>query len=157
MTVSAANSNSNGTTPEEITQQILAIAPIVQGQNHSQQAGNLPQKQENFQPSQQPTQQVPAQHPQIPELKQPIVQQAPESIERAPQPLQQVSNAGTYDSLIDFGGDSAAPYMQPAQQVNSDTYIPPGLQDPLQPGHALHRQDSNTKEVDEFVDAEDGR
>lgn len=47
--------------------------------------------------------------------------------------------------------------MQPAQQVNSDTYIPPGLQDPLQPGHALHRQDSNTKEVDEFVDAEDGR
>jgi len=157
MNISAANSNSNGTTPEEITQEILAIAPIVQGQNHSQQAGNPPQKQENFQPSQQPIQPAPAQHTQMPVQKQQTVQQAPQSIERVPQPLQQASNAGNHDSLIDFGGDSAAPYMQPAQQVNNDTYIPPGLQEPLQPGHPIKRQDSNTKEVDEFVDAEDGR
>lgn len=150
-----ANSNSNGTTPEEITQQILAIAPIIPGQNEAGQAENTPQKQENFQPPQQPPQQAPVQQTEAPVPKQQTVHRAPQ-IERTSQPLQQVPNAGTYDSLIDFGGDSASPYMQPPQ-VNIDSYMPPGLQEPLLPGQPIQRQDSNTKEVDEFVDADEGR
>ena len=152
-----ANSHSNGTTPEEITQQILAIAPIVPGQSKSQQAENTPQKQENLQPPQQARQQAPVQLPESPAQKQRTVPQAPQPIEQTSEPLQQAPNTGNYGSLVDFGGDSASPYMQPPQQVNSDSYMPPGLQEPLLPGLPIRRQDSNTKEVDEFVDADEGQ
>lgn len=68
------------------------------------------------------------------------------------------------NDLIDFGqGVPATPYA-PQQQVprhypmHQDT-APPGPQQHLEPpmGQPVHRVDTATYELDEFVDAEDGR
>lgn len=88
-----------------------------------------------------------------------------------PQPNQHQQPPQTYTSnatsankdLIDFGNDSAGstiPHSQPMNnQVTESRYVPHGLQEPLQPqmGEPITRQDTITSEVDEFVDAEDGR
>ena len=63
--------------------------------------------------------------------------------------------------LIDFGSDHVA---QPSEsnptmmQTNTSQIhgAPQGLQQPLQPGQPIKRQDTITSEVDEFVDAKDG-
>lgn len=64
--------------------------------------------------------------------------------------------------LIDFGQTSGPSQATPQEQRSSDQHlmqshhIPQGLQTPIEPeiGTPIKRQDTLTKEVDEFVDAE---
>ncbi|MCJ1428022.1 hypothetical protein MMC29_005929 [Sticta canariensis] len=114
------NAEIDGPTPEIKSKQILAVAPILQGQPPSQDS-NLP-----------PTQ------------------------DRPPQP-----SSSAHGNLIDFGqSDVAAP--KPTQQPTVQQPLrqqPPsgaqGLQHSLEPviGHPIVRHDTETDEVDEFVDA----
>jgi hypothetical protein len=143
-----ANITSNGSTPEEITKQILAVAPIIQGQKLGQQEPVTQQKEETTQPpksTEQPpqTQQKPAQPP-----PQSVLPTRPASQPAHPDLVP--TNKG---SLIEIGEDPTAHSVQSQQAVHNDA-MPPGLQQPLQP---IRRQDSNTNEVDEFVDADDGQ
>ena len=126
-----ADFSSDGPTPEAKTQQILAITPILQGQKPSQQFNTPPQ------------------HQQVPQ-----------------QPPQQFSNPppAMGNDLIDFGqgAPSAVPALQqqaPQQYPMHHEAVPPGLQQSLEPaiGQPVHRVDTATDDVDEFVDAEDGR
>ena len=122
---------SDGATPEEKTKQILAITPILPGQTTSQ--------------NQSSTKQSNGRTPQLPK-------------EPYHPPSQSPKHHDTSD-LIDFG-QSSAPALQQQQssiqpQMQSQ-HMPQGLQEPLQPeiGTPIKRQDTLTKEVDEFVDAE---
>ena len=119
---------SDGKTPEAKAQQILAITPIVKGQTSQQ--NNLPPKQQ---------------------------QMLPQAQIQARQPP--VSASG--GDLIDFGSDHVGqpPESNPTtMQTNTSQQqgTPKGLQQPLQPGQPIKRQDTITSEVDEFVDAKDG-
>lgn len=77
-----------------------------------------------------------------------------------PQPQQQspqLSSGGSPVNLIDFDQASTAQKRpSPNSQSLKSGGIPPGLQQPLQPesGEPLKRQDTITKDLDEFVDAE---
>lgn len=126
-----SNVSSDGPTPEAKTQQILAITQIVQGQK-------------------------PSQHFNIP----PVHQQQPQE---PPQQSLNPTQAGGND-LIDFGqgAPSTASTLQqqkPQQHYMHQETAPQGLQQPLEPamGQPVHRVDTATHELDEFVDAEDGR
>ena len=112
--------NSDGKTPQQKTQQILAITPIIKGQTSSPQHGIPPQQ-----------------------------QQLPPQVQTHASPV----SAGHGD-LIDFSSDPVA--QPPASNPTTIQGIPQGLQQPLQPGQPIKRQDTFTSEVDEFVDAKDG-
>jgi hypothetical protein len=120
----------DGKTPEAVTEQILAIAPILPGQKRS---GSF----------------------EIPPHKQKQPQPAP------PAP----ANGGM--NLIDFDDPPLPPpkevsdlkrgLMDEPEPFHSAGGTPPGLQAPLIPqsGYPIKRQDTNSGEVDEFVDAEE--
>lgn len=118
------NANIDGATPEEKTKQILAIAPILRGQQHNQQskASQPQQSQENSQPPSQPQQQAVA-HDDLIDFGQ--------------------SNPAPSTSAA--VGQSKSMQFQPN--------APPGMQAPLQPGHPIKRVDTKTNNLDEFVDA----
>ena len=122
---------SDGPTPEAKVKQILAIAPILPGQSMSQthsrshqSNGSIPQPSEH-------TDRAPSHSPQ-------------------PHPT---------SDLIDFG-QSSQPAQQQQQSSNQHVlesqHMTQGLQEPLEPENRIpiKRQDTITKEVDEFVDAE---
>ena len=115
---------SDGATPEEKTKQILAIAPILRGQQHHQQNKST-QSQQSQQTPQQPSrpQQQTAGHDDLIDFGQSDSAQAKSTSMGHSDPMQFQQNA------------------------------PPGMQAPLQPGHPLKRVDTKTKDVDEFVDA----
>ncbi|MCJ1453811.1 hypothetical protein MMC28_004160 [Mycoblastus sanguinarius] len=122
------NANIDGATPEIKTQQILALAPILKGQP----------------PSQQP--------------KAPPPQQAQPSAPPSTHPQQQ---SAVHNDLIDFGQPAAtsttsAPTRQADPQrmmQEQPTFAPTGLQETLRPGQPLKRVDTQTHDLDEFVDA----
>ena len=122
---------SDGKSPDAIAQQILAITPILKGQRPTQQT-NMLQQHQHQQPSQSYV-----------------------------QPPANVTPGNT--DLIDFGNGSAGPtasHSQPMQsQVTESQHVPYGLQEPLQPqiGEPIRRQDTTSSDIDEFVDADDGR
>ena len=141
--------NSDGPTPQAKTEQILAITPILRGQKPRQQFNIPPKHQQEPQPQpQQPQQQL---------------QQPPQ------QPPQAMGN-----DLIDFGQGAPQQQLPPQQRIPQQQHhqqelqrqqsmdqdvAPAGLQQPLEPamGQPMHRVDTATDELDEFVDAEDGR
>ncbi|MCJ1470095.1 hypothetical protein MMC07_008740 [Pseudocyphellaria aurata] len=110
------NAEINGATPEIVSQQILAVAPILPGQRTSHQSNRPPTQN-------QPTQQ----------------------------------NYSTEGDLIDFGqseGAAPAPAQQPPVRNPLGQQPRGGPQELPQPmGHPIVRQDTETSEVDEFVDA----
>ena len=135
-----ADGISDGSTPDAIAKQILAIAPILKGQQASQQS-DTPQK---------------GQQPQKP--------QRPEQPQQSQQSQEPQQPSGDPSDLIDFGQATTqapqnAPLQKPAQQQPMPyTYNSgPGLQAPLQPelGGPIVRRDTNTSAVDEFVDAQE--
>ncbi|MCJ1370993.1 hypothetical protein MMC20_002208 [Loxospora ochrophaea] len=83
------------------------------------------------------------------------------STQQPTQPQAPQKTAGGTDDLIDFGGDPATPVQSTpvqaphSQDLHSIGNTPTGLQEPLMPGEPLQRQDTKTKEVDTFVDAQD--
>ena len=117
--------SSNAPTPDGKAQQILAIAPILKGQQSTQKFS------------------VPAPYYEATHV--------PNSTSQPP--------IGSAD-LIDFrqGAPVPAQQMAPKQARQSDN-APPGLQEPQNSdlNQPLKRQDTATDEVDEFVDADDGR
>ena len=137
--------------PEVQTKQILAIAPILPGQTaqnlHS--AGQISQ------------QQYQRQSPQAQAPPQPQYQQHLQAHQNAP--LNTTSD-GTSD-LISFDRVStpqppaANQQTIPQQQNLMHDYggSVAGLQQPLQPGEPIKRQDTLTKEVEQFVDADEGK
>ena len=122
---------SDGATPEEKTKQILAVAPILKGQTASQNTKAA-----------------------SPEKAQP----APQSSSQAP-PQQQPPLSS--NDLIDFGQSDSLPASSvpernsslQQQTMQQPTNVPSGLQEPLMPGQPLRRVDTETKDLDEFVDA----
>ncbi|KAI9811129.1 MAG: hypothetical protein M1832_001060 [Thelocarpon impressellum] len=140
----------DGATIEEQTQQILSIVPIVSGSG-------------------------PSERPERPERQPSKRREAPRSKQAQP-----ARGGAEDDNLIDFGQDDA-PAQAPSQvaqpqkqeqQQQQQQQQPPGLQQPLQPsrngppaglqqplqptGATLVREDTESRELDEFVDAEDG-
>ena len=121
---------SDGTTPEEKTKQILAVAPILKGQTASQNTKAA-----------------------SPEKAQPAPQSSSQS-----QPQQQPSSS---NDLIDFGQSDSLPASSVPERNSSlqqqttqqPTNVPSRLQEPLMPGQPLRRVDTETKDLDEFVDA----
>ncbi|MCJ1273023.1 hypothetical protein MMC21_000812 [Puttea exsequens] len=118
------DANIDGKSPQERTQQILAIAPILKGQISSPPYKAAPTQQT---PSVQPHQQATTNNDLI------------DFGQTEPVPLTSIPPR-----------DSSLHQQQTIQQ-NADA--PPGLQEPLQPGQPLKRVDTLTKDVDEFVDA----
>lgn len=122
-----ADVNSDGATPEEKARQILALAPILKGQSGG--------------PSSSPHSSAPQPHQEQP---------------RPQYTGQQHKPAGSSD-LIDFSYSDATPAAAPirmdAPAQPPTTHAVIGLQEPLQPGHPIKRVDTQTKDVDEFVDA----
>lgn len=128
-----SNVSSDGATPEQKAQQILSIAPILKGQPASSQ----------------------------PQASHPRSNAPPQHVQQQSQPPAQQQPAGQSD-LIDFGQHNSnvptsasagqPPSQQPMQQPGNPSSS--GLQAPLEPGHPLHRVDTMTKDVDEFVDAQ---
>ena len=119
-----SNNASNGATPEEKAKQILALAPILKGQQHNQQTKTF-QHQQSPQPSQPPIrpQQQMVGHDDLIDFGQ-----------SAPAP------------------DTFAPAGQ-TDPTHFQLDTPPGMQVPLQPGQPLKRVDTRTNDLDEFVDA----
>ena len=140
--LAVADNSSDGPTPEAKTKQILAIAPILHEQHPSQQ----PQPPQHFQQPQQQANAAP------PPQAQPPPQQPPQ--------FQQQQPAGQ-SNLIEFGqtdstqATSIPPRNSLLQQqtAQQSMNVPPGLQEPMQPGYPLKRVDTLTKDVDEYVDA----
>ena len=118
------NNASDGATPEEKTKQIVALAPILKGQQHNQQT-KASQPQQSQQPSQLPIrpQQQTVGHDDLIDFGQ-----------SAPAP------------------DTSAPAGQ-TNPMHFQLDTPPGMQAPLQPGQPLKRVDTRTNDLDEFVDA----
>lgn len=122
---------SDGSTPEAKVKQILAIAPILPGQPKFQ--THLRSHQSNG--------------------------SAPRPSEHTDGAPSQSSQPHPTSDLIDFG-QSSQPAQQQQQSSNQHVlesqHTTQGLQKPLQPeiGIPIKRQDTITKEVDEFVDAE---
>ncbi|MCJ1281035.1 hypothetical protein MMC26_000353 [Xylographa opegraphella] len=138
------NAEINGATPEEKVKQILAITPILKGQQ--QQA----QKPESSQKPQLQSQQV--QNPPTPSKS---------TNQHAPAPVMHTTPApatSKQDDLINFDNNAEVerPTLPPNTHYTQDNISHPGLQAPLQPEQPLQRQDSNSGTVDEFVDADDG-
>ena len=136
----------NHASPEKQVEQILAIAPIIPGQEASKdfsQAKSLPSQQNKPLPD--PPQE--AQHPQQ-------QSQQPQSTQKQPQPSQQHQG----NDLIDFGQNDTPPEAAGSQRPPT---IPPQqtaeskLQEPLmpEPGNPVRRMDSMGNE-DTFIDAE---
>jgi len=120
------NANIDGQNPETQSQQILSITPIVKGQTQVREF-NIPPR---------------------------------GSLDHAPPPRGPPPNANGGGDLIDFSNDDQAP-AQPAQQQHPPpSNIPLVPQQPLlpqDPGYRpIVRQDTETSELDEFVDADDG-
>ena len=122
---------SDGPTPEAKEKQILAIAPILPGQTISQTHSRSHQSNGPVPQSSGHADEAPSQSPQ-------------------PHPT---------SDLIDFG-QSSQPAQQQQQSSNQHVlesqHTTQGSQKPLEPeiGTPIKRQDTITKEVDEFVDAE---
>ena len=122
---------SDGPTPEAKVKQILAIAPILPGQTVSQTHSRSHQSNGSV----------------------------PRPSEHADEAPSQSSQPHPTSDLIDFG-QSSQPVQQ--QQHSSNQHLlesqhtTQGLQQPLEPDDRIpiKRQDTITKEVDEFVDAE---
>ena len=119
-----------------------------------QQAARKPQ---TSQPPQQHAQQPLQQQPIQPGMPQAGVAQKPQVAQQIQQPVRDGPVGNAHGNLIDFNSDSSHQALPPQRQLNNDNHMHPGLQQPLQPEHPLVRQDSNTREVDEFVDAPDGQ
>lgn len=137
----------NGNTPEQITNQILAIAPIVPGQKLSHES-----KQPTSAPANQPQRNAP-----------------PPAPARAPAPAP--FHGGGGNDLIDFGGGPTAPapgqhviqqpvggyrgLMDDDHHFNHANASKGGLLNALSPdgSYPIRRTDTHTNEVDEFVDA----
>ncbi|MCJ1380593.1 hypothetical protein MMC17_003701 [Xylographa soralifera] len=137
------NADIDGATPEEKAKQILAITPILKSQKEA----------ERLEPSQQlQPQSQQAQNPPRP-LKSPIQHATATAI-----PISSPPASSKQGDLIDFGNnaESERPNLPPNTHYTQDNISHPGLQEPLQPGQPLKRQDSNSGAVDEFVDADDG-
>ncbi|KAI9830554.1 MAG: hypothetical protein M1819_005512 [Sarea resinae] len=126
------NANIDGPTPEAQTQQILAVEPIIQGQTRNKKFG-IPPRSTHGDAGRSQT--------------------APAAKEDA-------------GNLIDFSDDNQAPAPGQTKQAPAGKYsagAPPGLQQPLiptssGPGHeTLVRQDTQTSELDEFVDAQEAK
>ena len=115
---------SDGATPEEKAKQIVALAPILRGQEHNQQSRASQPQQSHEKP------------------------QAPS------RPQQQTA---AHNDLIDFSPSNPFPNTtSPVGQTGPmqfQPHAPPGMQAPLQPGHPIKRVDTNTNDLDEFVDA----
>ncbi|KAK4692342.1 hypothetical protein P7C71_g4842, partial [Lecanoromycetidae sp. Uapishka_2] len=125
--------------------------PILKGQSTSQDLHAGPPQQPQSSAHNQ------TQRQQQPQPQQPQPQQA--------QPQQQPPQASQipvgHGDLIDFGQTNSMPVpsIPPRnsslqQTVQEPMNLPPGLQDPMQPGQPLKRVDTLTKDVDEFVDAQ---
>ncbi|MCJ1434520.1 hypothetical protein MMC27_003889 [Xylographa pallens] len=155
------NADINGATPEEKVKQILAITPILKSQKQAQQ----PEPSQKPKPSQQPETSQP---PESSQQLQPNSQQVQNTPIPSKSPIQHAPVPATYatpapasskqGNLIDFGStaESERPTLPPNTHYTQDNVSHPGLQQPLQPGQPLKRQDSNSGAVDEFVDADDG-
>ncbi|MCJ1413418.1 hypothetical protein MMC19_007523 [Ptychographa xylographoides] len=144
------NAEINGATPEEKTKQILAVAPILNGQDTSKVTQVSSQKPQPPNPAQSPQQPQPAPPAQSTLPSRPVQPTQPDTIssQQPPAPKKQ-------DDLIDFGDEPLRP-PPPNTHFTEDTFSQVGLQDPLQTGHPIKRKDTNSEEVDEFVDADDG-
>ncbi|MCJ1420158.1 hypothetical protein MMC32_006515 [Xylographa parallela] len=149
------NADINGATPEEKAKQILAITPILKSQKQAQQPDPPQQLVSSQQPesSQQP-------QPNSQQLQNPPIS-SERFIQHAPVPATHATPApasSKQDDLIDFGNnaESQRPTLPPNTHYTQDNISHPGLQQPLQPGQPIKRQDSNSDAVDEFVDADDG-
>jgi len=129
------NAQLTGDTPKAVADQILAIVPILPGQKQSKEFEIPPHKQKEERP--------------------------------APPPP---ANNGMGNNLIDFDdhpppaqaqhkavSDVKGRYADEPESLHSTGGVPAGLQAPLIPdvGHPIKRQDTNSGEVDEFVDAEE--
>ncbi|TAQ88036.1 hypothetical protein B7494_g3657 [Chlorociboria aeruginascens] len=141
------NSNIDGTTPEQQTQQILAVTPILQGQQSQEKNPIPPQHQKTksepvSKPSPAPTHQEPQSDlidfgQNEPASSQPASATSKSQEQKdLEQTLLETSTSQNHGSLLDFHDDlkSSLPAMQP--QVS------------------LKRSDTDTKSEDEFVDAE---
>lgn len=118
----------DGKTPEELSKQILAIAPILPGQNN-----------DTF-----------TQSPQPPSLDN-------KSLPSRPAPGHRPQDSGNSSNLIDFGSNEPAKIQQqtqPQSQPQVASKAPPRgfSMEPLQP--TVVRSDSVDGEIDQFVDAE---
>ena len=122
--------DSDGATPEEKTNQILAVAPILKGQTASQ--DTKPASPQKAQPAPQPT-------------SQPKQQQQPNS-------SNDLIDFGQSASLPASSVPERNSSLQ-QQTMQQPTNTPSGLQEPLMPGQPLKRVDTLTKDLDEFVDA----
>ncbi|MCJ1476287.1 hypothetical protein MMC13_004953 [Lambiella insularis] len=134
------NAEINGKTPEEKTQQILAIAPIVKGQKQSASSVSQQQQQANHN----------------------LLQNTPPTQRSSPSQsrMQQASapaSSGNVD-LIDLGHDMRPnrPFIPANTHITHDDMSQAGLQEPLLPGQPIKRLDTNSGGVEEFVDADDG-
>ncbi|MCJ1362405.1 hypothetical protein MMC16_001508 [Acarospora aff. strigata] len=164
----------DGPTPEAKIQQILAIAPILQGQSPNQKPQAPSQQHAQAQPQIQHTQPLPPPiqlnqaNPQLQQTQSPFGQVQPhQAIPQTQQGQVQVLQApplaqsAAPSDLIDFGQTTqvnATPAPVPMHQQTMASYDPPaGLQEPLTPGMGppVVRLDTNTKEIDVFVDAKD--
>lgn len=148
----------NGNTPEQITNQILAIAPIVPGQKLSHESKQPPSA-----PANQPERSAP------PPTNQPQRNAPPPAPARAPAPAPYHGGGG--NDLIDFGGGPTAPapgqhviqqpvggnrgLMDDDHHINHANASKGGLLNALSPdgSYPIRRTDTHTNEVDEFVDA----
>ncbi|KAJ9662124.1 Oxysterol-binding protein OBPa [Coniosporium apollinis] len=168
------NAKIDGRTPEEQTKQILQVAAILPGQTperrfsiperhlHSDQAhpGNQQQAQPTYQQQTQPTYQQQAQPMNQQQVQPAYQQQALPIYGQQAQPMYQQQTQPPapqqrhyHGDLIDFGHHNDQRYV-PQQQPLGQTHV---LQS--QPAHPpgsnrLARKDSETADVDEFVDAE---
>ncbi|MCJ1391830.1 hypothetical protein MMC18_004697 [Xylographa bjoerkii] len=154
------NADINGATPEEKVKQILAITPILRNQKQVQQpepSEKQPGQKELHQPlpSQQP-------QPQSQQARNPSTTSEP-SMQHAPSPVPvpvpiAAPASGRQGDLIDFGNNAepARPTLPPNTHFTEENISHPSLQEPLQPGQPIKRQDTNSGAVDEFVDADDG-
>ncbi len=122
--LNCANNASDGATPEEKTKQILALAPILRGQQHNQQS-NVSQPQQGQHASQQSSR--PQQH--------------------APGHDDLIDFGQSHPAPVPSGPVGQTDHLQ----LQPDA--PTGMQAPLQPGHPIKRVDTGTKDLDEFVDA----
>ncbi|KAI9859567.1 MAG: hypothetical protein M1824_003733 [Vezdaea acicularis] len=145
------NANINGSTPEEISKQVLSIAPILPGDPPLSKY-QIPAHVEGHE------------HPQPPTVK-----EEPKASEQQPQQQQPPPPDPTHQtgSLIDFGADGtsavpAAPTAKASNNIHEGNVPPAGLQQPILPTSSpkatrqpLVREDTSTQEVDEFFDAHD--